>query len=119
VDFSYRFPDNFWAAGAHQYTLISNCPGLPPESTNSWTNSFDVSEGAAVLPGDVYLRLNGLRHEGTPVSAIHPSQPTVAQLSWVEMTKSDAEQYVAVCTTIISWDGGAPVTLTVGAPYQQ
>jgi hypothetical protein len=34
------------------------------------------------------------------------------------MTKSDAEQYVAVCTTIISWDGGAPVTLTVGAPYQ-
>ena len=119
VDFSYRFPPDYWSVGAHQYTLVSNCPGLPPESSNSWTNSFDVSEGAAVLPGDVYLRLGGLRHEGTPVSAIHPSQPTVAQLSWVEMTKSDAEQYVAVCTTIISWDGGAPVTLTAGTPYQQ
>jgi hypothetical protein len=119
VDFSYRFPDNFWAAGTHQYTLVSNCPGLPPESSNSWTNSFDVSEGAAVLPGDVYLRLNGLRHEGTPVSAIHPSQPTVAQLSWVDMTKADAEQYVAVCTITISWDDGAPVTLTAGTPYQQ
>jgi hypothetical protein len=117
VDFSYRFPDNFWTAGTHQYTLVSNCPGLPPEANTSWTNSFDVSEGAAVLPGDVYLRLNGLRHEGTPVSAIHPSQPTVAQLSWVEMTRSDADQYAA-CTVTVSWDGSAPVTLSAGTPYQ-
>ncbi len=116
VDFSYRFL-TAWPAGTHQYTLVSNCPGLPPEANKSWTNSFDVSEGAGVLPGDVYLRLNGLRYEGTKVDIINPSQSTVAQLSWIELTKADTEQYAA-CTITISWDGGAPVTLTAGAPYQ-
>jgi branched-chain amino acid transport system substrate-binding protein len=118
VDYSYRFPENFWSAGTHQYTLVSNCPGLPPEESNSWTHSFEVSEGAAVLSGDVYLRLSGLRHEGAEVSTIHPSQPTLAQLSYAEMTRSDAEQHAAACTVTVSWDGGAPVTLTVGTPYQ-
>jgi branched-chain amino acid transport system substrate-binding protein len=118
VDFSYRFPDNYWSVGTHQYTLVSNCPGLPPEDSNTWTHSFDVSDGAAVLAGDVYLRLSGLRHEGAEVSAIHPSQSTVAQLSWAEMTRSEAEQYAAACAVTVSWDGGAPVTLTAGAPYQ-
>jgi hypothetical protein len=39
-------------------------------------------------------------------------------LSQVDITQSEAERVVADCTVTISWDGGAPVTLTAGTPYQ-
>lgn len=118
IDYEYRFPTNFWSAGTHEYTLAASCPNIPEQNGLSWTQSFDVSEGAPVLSGDVQLRLSGLRAAGEPVTAIHPSQSTVAALSWVDTTRSDADQLAADCTITISWDGGAPVTLAVGTPYQ-
>jgi len=117
VNFEYRFPPNFWSAGTHQYTLVSNCPSIP-DAGGRYTQSFEVSESAPVLPGDVFLRLGGLRAAGAPVTTIHPSQSTVAALSQVDITQSEAERVVADCTVTISWDGGAPVTLTAGTPYQ-
>lgn len=126
ISFEYRFPAGFWSTGNHEYTLESNCPNLRGTDGNPFygiiTRTFLVSEDAALLPGDVYFRISGLRDgifESQEVEKVHPQQTTTAVLSLIENTRSEAELAITDCTITISWDGGIPKQLTPGLPFQR
>ena len=126
VTFEYRFPAGFWSIGTHEYTLESDCPNLKDTDGNPFygitTNTFSVLQDAALLPGDVYLRLSGLRDamlESQAVEKISPQQTTTAILNLIEMTQSEAELSITDCTITILWDGGVPKRLTPGLPFQR
>ena len=122
ITFDYRFPSNFWAVGTHEYILEVVCPNLSwDDSGGRSTKSFEVSEDAQLLPGDVYLRPSGTYPAllgGEPVEVIHPSQPTTAAATVADLTLSDAEQIANDCRYTISWDGGRPQLLTADLPYE-
>lgn len=126
IIFEYRFPAGFWSIGTHEYTLEGNCPNLKDTDGNPlygiWTQTFDVAENAALLPGDVYFRLSGLRDaplDAQVVERINPQQTTTAAWSLIEMTQFDAELAVTDCTVTISWDGGTSKSLKPGLPFQR
>ena len=124
ISFEYRFPAGFWSVGTHQYTLESQCPNIDISGTHggSITQTFEVSQSAALLPGDVYLRLSGLRDgpiEGNTIDKISPSQTTTAVWSLIETPQSDAELAGRDCTITVTWDGGIPKQLTPGLPFQR
>jgi hypothetical protein len=121
ITFSYRFPSGFWSIGTHEYTLENDCPNLK-DGSGSWTKTFDVSENAALLSGDVYLRLSGLRDgplESNSIESINPMQTTTASMSLIEMTRSDAELAFKDCKVTVRWDGTSPQLLTPGLPFER
>lgn len=121
IIFEYRFPAGFWSAGTHEYTLDSVCPNLEGLS-GSWTNTFNVSTNVALFPGDVYLRLVGLREEAlpsTPIESINPSQTTTAAFTVIDSTHSEAELAFTDCKVSIRWDGGISKNLTPGLPFER
>ncbi|MCB9110110.1 MAG: hypothetical protein H6634_02570 [Anaerolineales bacterium] len=121
IIFEYRFPAGFWSAGTHEYTLDSVCPNLEGLS-GSWTNTFNVSTNVALFPGDVYLRLVGLREEAlpsTPIESINPSQTTTAAFTVIDATHSEAELAFTDCEVSIRWDGGISKNLTPGLPFER
>ncbi|MEK7809409.1 MAG: hypothetical protein AAB571_10075, partial [Chloroflexota bacterium] len=123
IAFIYNFPAGFWSEGTHQYTLVEVCPqqGLPLVTSCTYPNSFQVSKSAPLLPNPVYIRVGGLVNNmfvGGGVGAIHPSQPTIAVLRFINLTRSAAE-IAKSCKSTISWDGGAPQSLIPQEPFQR
>lgn len=121
IIFEYHFPSGFWSVGTHEYTLESDCPNLK-DSGGSWTNTFNVSEAAPLLPEDVYLRLVGLRDEplpSNPIEGINPLQTTTAAVSMIDITHSEAELAFTDCKVSVSWDGGPPKPLVAGSPFER
>ena len=121
ITFEYRFPSGFWSVGTHEYTLESECPNII-ENNETWTNSFVVSESADLFSGDVYLRLSGLREDvlsGNSIDSIHPLQTTIAAISSINMTRSQAELAIKDCKESVRWDGGTPQLLTPGLPFER
>jgi hypothetical protein len=123
IAFIYNFPAGFWSEGTHQYTLVEVCPqqGLPLVTSGTYPGSFQVSKSAPLLPNPVYIRVGGLRDNmfaGGGIGAIHPSQPTIAVLRFINLTRS-AVEIAKNCKSTISWDGGAPQSLTPQEPFQR
>lgn len=121
IVFEYRFPSSFWTVGSHEYTIESECQNLE-ELNGSWTNAFNVSENVALLSGDVYLRLVGLREDqlpSTPIESINPLQTTTAAFTIIDATHSEAELAFTDCKVSIKWDGGTPKELTPGLPFER
>ena len=123
VSFQYRFPDGYWKNGGHQYTLKMLCPLAqdPKDKDREWTNSFEVSSAAPIIPGDVYLRPEGAGSAvlfRQPINAISDSQSTVALVSLTGLTYNQAGWYPRNCTVTIQTDNGIVQPLQGGAPYQ-
>ena len=118
IDFTYRFTDRFWSVGQHNYSIVSVCPNAVQDGNKTYTQSFSVSDKAAVLSGDVFLRLSGLRHSSGAISEINPAQSTTGAFSWIGMTRAEADLAVQ-CKVTISWDGGASYQMTPGPLYQR
>lgn len=118
IDFTYRFPDRFWSVGQHNYVIVSACPNALQDSNKTYTQWFSVSDKAAMLSGDVFLRLSGLRHSSGAISEINPAQSTVGALSQIELTRAEADLAVQ-CKVTISWDGGASNLMTPSPLYQR
>jgi|GEM_PF-5342586 hypothetical protein len=121
IIFEYRFPAGFWSVGTHEYTIESDCPII--DSSGLWTNQFRVSESAQLIPGDIYLRIAGLKDKHLPEGSqtfdvIHPMQTTSAGFVIFEVTQSDTELAFRECVITIMWDGGEPKQLTPNLPFQ-
>ena len=126
ISFEYRFLDNYWSVGTHEYTIESFCPNVEIDEAGthggSNTQTFEVSESAALLPGDVYLRISGLKDkplDAESVEKINPFQTTTAVWTLIEMTQEEAELATTDCTVTISWDGGPSKLLKPGFPFQR
>jgi len=126
ISFEYQFPSNPWSVGMHEYTIENSCPNVDIDGTGthsaSHTQTFEVSESAAVLPGNAYLRISGLTDK--PLDAqllenIKPLQTTIAVWTLIGMTQAQAELAVTDCTVTVSWDGGTAKQLQPGLPFQR
>jgi hypothetical protein len=126
ISFEYQFPSNPWSVGMHEYTIENSCPNVDIDGTGthsaSHTQTFEVSESAAVLQGNAYLRISGLTDK--PLDAqllenIKPLQTTIAVWTLIGMTQEQAELAVTDCTVTVSWDGGTAKQLQPGLPFQR
>jgi hypothetical protein len=107
-----RFPAGFWSVGPHSYIYTVECPYEPPATIKF---NFTVRDSFPIYPGDVYLRLVALRIDnpwGPVVYGIHPSQPTVASVTWPDITLFEADWRLVYCTGTFSYDGNDPELLT-------
>ena len=121
IIFEYHFPAGFWTVGTHEYTLKADCPNIE-EASGTQTQTFEVSENATLLSGEVYLRGIGLNNSpigGEPIAQIHPSQSTSAAVSFINSTRSQAELALSNCIVTVSWDGQDPTALTPGLPFER
>lgn len=113
------FAPEYWSIGTHEYTIDASCPNYP-DSNGNWTNTFDVSEDASLLPGKVYLRFAGVKKQPIGIAPsldkIHPAQATVALFGNIG-THAEDEQLSTDCTVTLSWDGGEKQVMFVGKPY--
>jgi len=114
----YGFPDGFWDIGVHEYTISADCPNFRIDDPNTFTQPFIVSSDAQLFPGEVTLRVTGLKNlsdGGTVLDTIHPSQKTAARVTvGSDLSQNQAEFALGDCKATISWDDGPLQTMT---PY--
>jgi hypothetical protein len=103
---------------------LIHCPPVTgPDQASEWVY-FDISEDAQLVPGPVYLRLQGLSAQplllNYPSTAtLHPEQEIIAVLHFVGLAKPAAELARSSCEMIIFWDATGRQVLKVTEPFEQ
>jgi hypothetical protein len=123
VGFQYEFPPGRLAEGTHRYALLIHCPVVFSEDEHYGWHIFDISQEAPAQVGPVYLRLFGLSSD--PLSAaplaravVHPTQPLVAVVHLVGLTRAAAEMAASSCELFVAWDSTGRQLLKAGEPFQ-
>jgi hypothetical protein len=124
LSFSYAFPANFWNAGPHQYTLITDCPIVAGGGETVAQQAFIATEDAPLHDGPIYLRLNGLSIGVVdqiiePIRTIHPQQETIAVVTFPQLPEEALEPIAQQCSVTFIWDTETNIqTLEPQEPFE-
>ena len=120
LPFRVDLPGGYWEEGAHRYRFIIDCPHLgdPLESSPV---EFRVTQLTRTIQGPVYLRLSGLSTGimmPANVGAIHPTQPTIAVVSFLGLDQTTVDAATAECSGLMEYDGGVTEVISPAAPFR-
>ena len=123
VTFIYAFAPDSWSVGAHDYTLALNCPNLPAGSA-SFDQQFEVSDSVDPLGSGRYafFEIEGVFDDffdGVQLTAIHPSDNSLAAFNFGALSFSEANLAVTDCAGEFSWDGNSPESLEPFIMFQR
>jgi len=109
ISFSHEFPANFWSAGPHQYTLITDCPIVAGGGETVVQQAFIATDEAPLHTGPIYLRLGGLSTGVVDqiiesIRTINPRQPTIAVVTFPRLPEEALEAITEQCSATFIWD---------------
>ena len=120
LPFVAEMPAGYWDEGAHRYRFVIDCPPVG-QSVASNPVEFRVTQLTPTLQGPVYLRLGGLS-DGIimppNVGAIHPTQETIAAVTFLGLTQEVVDEATATCTGVLEFDGDQSEILRPGEPFR-
>lgn len=120
LPFVAELPSGYWEEGAHRYRFVIDCPPVG-QSVASNPVEFRVTQLTPTLQGPVFLRLSGLS-DGIimppNVGAIHPTQETVAAVTFLGLTQQAVDEATATCTGLLEFDGDRSEVLRPGEPFR-
>lgn len=123
VGFQYEFPAGSLGGGTHRYAFLLHCPVASAEDVSTDWRFFEISEEAPLQPRPIYLRMHGLSTgQLSPYyltdNILHPEQPLMAVVHYVDLPRAAAELAASECEVILFLDNTGRRILAAQEPRQ-